>query len=148
MTDMAREVELVRDKNVVAVIDFHRAAIYPTDAAPGEQPEHIVPTDPHGHFHKIHHQAGNPEGTYEADSREYWEEITAALVPAGAILVLGHGNGKANASHHWVSYVEKYRHDVAAKVVAEVRVDIDDLDDRQVLELARTYFAGPPLRDV
>ena len=146
MTDM--DIELVRGKSVVAVIDFHRASIYPTDASPGERPEHIVPADPHGHFHKIHHHAGNPQGIYEGDSPEYWAEITETLVPAGAILVLGHSKGKANASHHWVAYVEKHRRDVAAKVIADVRVDIDHLDDLQVLELAQYYFGCPPLRDL
>lgn len=144
---MAHDSELVRDKNVVAAIDFHRTTIFPTDAPPAGEPEHIVPTDPHGHFHKIHHQAGNPEGIYEADSPEYWREITEALAPARAILLLGHGKGKANATHHWVAYVEKHRKDVAAKVVADVRVDIDDLDDEQVLRLAQYYFAGLPPRD-
>jgi hypothetical protein len=64
--------------------------------------------------------------------------------PAGAILLLGHGKGKANASHHWVAYVEQHRKDVAAKIVADVRVDIDHLTDEQVLRLAQHYFAGPP----
>ena len=141
---MTDEIELVRGKNVVAVVDFHRTSIYPTDASPGELPEHIVPADPQGHFHKVHHRAGNPKGIYEADSPEYWEEITEALAPAGAILLLGHGKGKANATHHWVAYVEKHRRDVAAKIVADVRVDIDALDDRQVLRLAQHYFADPP----
>ncbi|HUO72949.1 MAG TPA: hypothetical protein VMU39_19435 [Solirubrobacteraceae bacterium] len=144
---MATDIELVRGKNVVAVIDFHQTSIFPTDAPPGELPEHVVPTDPHGHFHKVHHRAGNPEGIYEADSPEYWQEITEALVPAGAILLLGHGKGKANASHHWIAWVEKHRRDVAAKVVADVRVDIDHLDDEQVLRLAQYYFAGPAPRD-
>ena len=137
----------VRNKNVVAVIDFHHTTIYATDASPGERPEEIVPTDPYGRFHKIHHRAGNPEGIYEADSPEYWEEITEGLAPAGAILLLGHGKGKANATHHWVAYVEKHRRDVAAKVVADVRVDIDRLDDRQVLRLAQQFFADPALVD-
>lgn len=136
-----------RGKDVVAVIDFHCASIYPTDAVPGERPEHIVPSDPHGRFHKVHHRAGNPSGIYEADSAEYWREITEALEPAGAILLLGHGKGKANATHHWVAYAEKHRRDVAAKVVADARVDIDHLDDEQVLRLAQQYFDGPPLRD-
>ncbi len=144
---MLDEIELVRDKNVVAAIDFRNTTIYPTDAFPGQPPEHIVATDPHGRFHKVHHRAGNPEGTYEADSPEYWREVTEALSPGGAILLLGHGSGKANASHHWVAYVEKQRPDVAAKVVADVRVDIDHLDDAQVLRLAQYYFGGPPLRD-
>jgi hypothetical protein len=144
---MTDNIELVRDKNVVAAITFQQSILYPTDVSPGERPEHLVAGDPHGHFHKVHHFAGNPDGTYEADSAEYWRELTEALAPAGAILLLGHGAGKANASHRWVAYVEQHRRDVAAKIVADVRVDIDHLDDTQVLRLAQYYFSGPPLRD-
>jgi hypothetical protein len=144
---MTDETEFVRDKSVVAVIAFHETTVYPTDASPGERPKRIVAPDPHGHFVKVHHHAGNPQGTYEADSPRYWQEITEALAPAGAILLLGHGKGHANATHHWVAYVEKHRSDVAAKIVADVRVDLDHLNDEQLLELAQHYFAGPPLRD-
>ena len=140
---MADQGELVRGKNVVAVIAFRETSIYPTDAAPGERPERVVASDPLGRFHKVHHHAGNPDGTYEDDSPEYWQELTEALAPAGVILLLGHGKGKANASHHWVAYVEKHNREVAAKVVADVRVDIDHLDDEQVLRLAQHYFDGP-----
>ena len=144
---MVYDIELIRDRSVVAVIDFRQATIYPTDASPGQRPEHIVASDPRGRFHKVHHQAGNPDGTYEDDSPEYWRELTDVLSPAGAILLLGHGKGRANASHRWVAYVEQHRKDVAAKVVADVRVDIDALDEAQVLRLAQYYFAEPPLRD-
>ena len=140
---MAVESELVRGKNVVAVIAFRESSIYPTDAAPGERPERVVASDPLGRFHKVHHQAGNPDGRYEDDSPEYWQELTEALAPAGAILLLGHGKGKANASHRWVAHVEKHNKEVAAKVVADVRVDIDHLDDAQVLRLAQRYFDSP-----
>jgi hypothetical protein len=144
---MADNIELVRDKNVVAVIAFQQSIVYATDAVPGKRPERLVASDPHGHFRKVHHRAGNPDGTYEDDSPEYWHELTEALAPAGAILLLGHGGGKANASHQWVAYAEKHRRDVAAKVVADVRVDIDHLDDTQVLRLAQYYFSGPPALD-
>ncbi|HTT90492.1 MAG TPA: hypothetical protein VMF65_13150 [Acidimicrobiales bacterium] len=144
---LADDIELIRDKSVIAVIDFHQATIYPTDASPGQRPERIVASDPRGRFHKLHHQAGNPKGTYEDDTGEYWRELTEDLSPAGAILLLGHGKGRANATHHWVAYVEEHRKDVAAKVVADVRVDIDHLDEAQVLRLAQYYFAEPPLRD-
>ena len=60
--------------------------------------------------------------------------------------MLGHGNGKANASHQWVAYAEKHAKDVAAKVVADVRADIDDLSDADILKLAQHYFGSDPLR--
>jgi hypothetical protein len=144
MTDQS---QLIHGKNVVAAIAFHETTIYPTDALPGHTPERVVATDPRGRFQKIHHQAGNPDGTYEADSPEYWRAVTEALAPAGEILLLGHGKGKANACHYFVAYAEQHRRDVAAKVVADVRVDIDHLDDVQVLRLAQYYFGAPPTRD-
>ena len=140
---MSDDLEHVRGKNVVAVIDFHEAVIYPTDAAPRQRPERLVASDPEGHFHEVHHHAGNPSGAYEDDSPAYWRDVTNALSPAGAILLLGHGKGKANASHRWVAYVEQHHKDVAAKVVADVRVDIDHLEVKQVLGLAQYYFEAP-----
>lgn len=43
-------------------------------------------------------------------------ELTSELAPARAILLLGHGTGRANnASHHALSYVEKHHpHEAAA----------------------------------
>jgi hypothetical protein len=138
--------QAVRGKNVVAAIDFHRTRLYPTDAAPGQRPERVVDVDPEGHSREISHKAGNPDGTYEAGNPDYWREITEALAPAGAILLLGHGNGKANASHQWVAYAEKHHKDVAAKVVADVRADIDSLTSADVLEYGQHYFGWDPTR--
>jgi hypothetical protein len=139
-------VRSLHDQLVVAAIDFHRTAVYPV--APGDdgQPEKVLDVDPEGHSHEIHHKAGNPDGTYEAGNPEYWREITDALRPAARILLLGHGNGKANASHQWVAYVEKHDHDVAAKIVADVRANIDDLTSGDILAYARHYFGEDPRR--
>ncbi|MFZ0128128.1 MAG: hypothetical protein WB808_13155 [Candidatus Dormiibacterota bacterium] len=133
-------VEPIRDANVVATIDFHRTLIYPLGEAGAETPERIEDVDARGHVHEIAHKAGNPRGSYEAGNPDYWREISEALAPARAILLLGHGNGKANASHQWVAWAERHRKDVAAKVIADVRADIDDLTPHQVVELARHYF--------
>jgi hypothetical protein len=138
--------QAVRGKSVVAAIDFHRTRLYPTDASPGERPERIVDVDPQGHSREVAHKAGNPDGTYEAGNQDYWREITEALAPAGAILLLGHGNGKANASHQWVAYAEKHATDVAAKVVADVRADIGTLTSEDVLRLGQRYFGWDPAR--
>jgi hypothetical protein len=98
-----------RGKVVIAAIDFHHTLLYVTDATPGQQPAKLVAEDPRGYFRKVSHDAGNPRGIYEDDSTEYWQAISDAVAAAGAILVLGHGQGRANASHHWVAYVEKHR---------------------------------------
>ena len=43
--------ELMRNKNVVAVIAFRESNIYATDAVPGERSRRIAATDPRGRFH-------------------------------------------------------------------------------------------------
>ncbi len=133
--------DAIRGANVVAAIDFHRTLIYVLGRDGDESPERVEDVDAHGHAREIAHKAGNPKGTYEAGNPDYWREISEALAPARAILLLGHGNGKANASHQWVAYAERHSKDVAAKVIADVRADIDDLTGNQVVQLARRYFA-------
>jgi hypothetical protein len=134
-------------KAVIAAIDFHHTLIYATDGTPDQRPAQLVAADPKGYFRKIYHRAGNPDGTYEDDSSEYWQAISDALSPAATILLLGHGQGRANASHHWVTYVEEHRKDIAAKIVAEVRADIEALTADQVLRLAQHYLGDAPPRD-
>jgi hypothetical protein len=143
------DTEQFRGKAVIAAIDFHHTLLYVTDATPGQQPAQLVAEDPRGYFRKISHKAGNPKGIYEDDSSEYWQAISDAVAPAGAILLLGHGQGRANASHHWVAFVEKHRRDIAAKIVADVRVDIEALTSEQALRLAQQLpglRATPELR--
>jgi hypothetical protein len=141
--DHVSDIQALRGKDVVAAIDFHRTRIYPVSTAHDPGAEQVLDVDPEGHSHEIAHKAGNPNGTYEAGNPDYWREISEALKPSGAILLLGHGKGKANASHLWVAYAEKHAPDVAAKVVADVRADIDDLRGADVLRLARHYFDLP-----
>ena len=136
-----------RGKAVIAAIDFHHTLLYATDATPGQRPAQLVAEDPRGYFRKLSHDAGNPGGIYEDDSTEYWQAISDAVAPSGVILLLGHGQGRANASHHWVAYVEKHRRDIAAKIVAEVRVDIEALTSEQVLRLAQQYLGSEPPRN-
>jgi hypothetical protein len=45
-----------------------------------------------------------------------------------------------------VAYIEKHAKDVAASVVADVRADLDDLTNEQVLLLAQHYFGMNPMR--
>lgn len=137
----------VRGAQVVAAVDFHETTVFRIDASDAKHPERITPDDPRGLAHNVFHHHGNPDGTYEADNDEYWRTIGHALAPASQILLLGNGNGKANASHHLVAWLEKHMSDVAAKLVADVRADLSALTDAQVLRKAQTYFGDAPARD-
>jgi len=137
----------IRNQPVIVTIDFHESRIYPLSAPPHTDPETIKADDPRGHYHNVYHRHGNPNGTYEADSPEYWRTLAAHLEPASAILLLGHGKGKANASHHFVVWAEKHAPAVAAKILADMRADIDDITDEQLIRLNEQFFGTAPERD-
>jgi len=137
----------VTGRIAVAAIDFHSTRIYAIDSPDHARPESVTASDPRGYFHNVYHRHGNPDGTYEDDSDEYWRALADALRGAAGIIVLGHGKGKANAGHHFIGYVEKHEHGVAAKVIGEFRADIDDLTDEQILRLGQHIAGIDPLRD-
>jgi hypothetical protein len=131
----------------VVAIDFHQTRAFELETDDSGRPVKVVAEDPMGYFHKLHTKAGTPEGFFLADSDEYWKAIARALHKASSILLLGHGTGKSNASHHFIAYVEKHESDLAAKIVGDVRCDIDDLTNAQVLRLGQQFFDMAPARD-
>jgi len=138
-------------KCAVVVADFNHARIYAVDGSARASPEKVVAPDPSHVNHNIFHHHGNPAGGFDIDrpeTNEYLKTLSHALAPAQRILLLGHGGGKANFSHMLESYLEKHHRDVASKIVANVRADIDDLTDAEVVRIAETYFGiDEPKRD-
>jgi len=138
----------LQGKAVIAAVSYHDTTIYPTDATPGSSPTRLVASDPEGRFHKVSHKAGNPSGTYEDDSNEYWQAIAQELEGVGALLLLGHGTGRANASHHFVTWVEKHDRALAEAIIADVRCNLDHMTNEQILAFGKYYFEGPTLHDL
>lgn len=125
---------------MVAAIDYRSTRIYRLDADPDGRPTRVVAEDPKGYFRHLHSKAGTLDGFYLSDDPEYWRAIAAELREAAAVLVLGHGTGKANASHKFIAYCEEHDRELAQRIVGDLRCDIDDLTDRQVLRLAQRAF--------
>ena len=132
---------------VVAVIDCDSTTIQPPMRRLANCRSTFLPLTWRGRLNKVHHFAGNPGGAHKADASAYWREVTEALTPAAAILFVEARRRQGECISSLAGIRRKLRPDVAAKVVADVRVDIDRLDDKQVLRLAQHYFGGPPLRD-
>ena len=131
----------------IAAVDFHRTRIFAIDSPDHTVTETVTPSDPRDRAHNVYHRHGNPDGTYEADSDAYWRLIGEALRPAEAIVLLGHGAGKANASHHLVGWLEHHERAVAERIIGDVRADIDSLTDEQILRLGQQVVGIDPLRD-
>lgn len=145
MSDHVHNVLDLSGALVVAAVDYHQTTIYVVGG--GTEHETVTPDDPRGLARNVYHRHGNPDGTYESQNDEYWHTIGEALRPAEAVLLLGNGKGKANESHHLVAYVEEHMHEVAALIVADVRIDVTDLTDAQVQALGEQYFGETPPRD-
>jgi hypothetical protein len=146
MTDLDHS--QLKDRLVVATVDFHSARIFATDAPAHSAPERVDASDPRGYYANVYHRAGNPDGTYEADSDAYWRELDHHLDSAAAIVLLGHGTGKANAAHHLIAWMTHHDSQTASKVLAILRADIDDLTDEQVLRLGQQAYGIAPARDL
>lgn len=138
-------------KRAVVAIDYRRARVYATDTPAGERPEAVEAKDPWHLNHNLYHRDGNVDGTYDIDridTDDFFATLAHQLAPAAEVLLLGHGTGKSNASHLFYHYLERHYSDVAAKVVADIRLDIDDITDAQLKRLGELYFgADQPVRD-
>ncbi|MFN8126962.1 MAG: hypothetical protein U0R64_10705 [Candidatus Nanopelagicales bacterium] len=147
--DITDKVDL-RGKRAIVAVDYHHARIYAVDAAGHTAPEPVTAQDPWHLNHNLYHRAGNPDGHYDIDNidtDDFLKTLALAVRPADEVLLLGHGKGKSNASHRFEAYLEKHYSDIAAKIVASVRMDIDDITDEQLLRLGQLYFDDEPTRD-
>lgn len=131
----------------VAAVDFRSTRIYAIDAESMSRPEQVSAVDPRGLSKNVYHRDGNPDGTYEDDSDEYWRDLAHHLERAEEIVLLGHGKGKASAAQHLVAWMTRHASATAAKVVAVIRADVDDLTDEQVLRLGQQALGITPERD-
>ena len=141
------DVVILRGKIAIAAVDFHKTRIYALDQDSDDRPETVTVEDPRNYYHNVYHRAGNPDGTYEADNDEYWKLLCESLHDANGIVLLTNGTGKANAGHHFLAYAQKHFSEVAAKILGEVRCDISDLTDPQLLRIGQDFVGVHPTRD-
>ena len=73
--------------------------------------------------------------------------LCESLRDANGIVLLTNGTGKANAGHHFLAYAQKHFSEVAAKILGEVRCDISDLTDPQLLRIGQDFVGVHPTRD-
>lgn len=141
----------ISGKRAIVAVDFHHARVYAVDAPTHSRPTDISAPDPWNLNHNVYHRAGNVDGTYDIDridTDDFFKSLAISLAPADEVLLLGHGKGKSNASHLFYQYLERHYSDIAAKVVADVRCDIDDITNNQLLRLGQMYFGvDEPVRD-
>jgi hypothetical protein len=123
----------------LVVVDHHEAQLYHLDVRSADLVDHVIrPFDPH---HLLHHVSHNDQAREQRqrmpEDHAFYESIAQAVLPAGAIVIIGHGTGRSNAAHHLVEFLHRQHPDTARRVVCEVVADLSGLTAPQLLDLGR-----------
>ena len=125
---------------VVVALDRQEARVWTSGVAPGAKPELIhAPNHRAEHRHVREGQMNHGQNTAN-DESQFFERIAGALSGAGEILLIGHGNGKANTPQALHDYLNRKHHDLSTKVAGSVDGDLSALSEAQILAMARHWF--------
>lgn len=136
--------KVVGSTRMVAVIDHHAAHIF-RDMG-GNRPEDeltVEPRDPH-HFHHqiVHRKEAHYRGGRVPEETAFYDEVTAALVPAKEIVLIGSGTGKSSALAALVEYLKNHRPDVSGRVVVTELVDLSALTEPGIEAIAKRHLSA------
>lgn len=133
--------EDLTNRLVVAVVEQDETRVWLTNAEKGSKPEVIHPPA----ARNIHVRGAQSHGGHDSNKtdKEYYEEISKILSPAGEILLVGHGKGKSNAVLKLIQHLERHHSDVAHKVVGSLDLNVPAMTDGELLAAARSWFDEP-----
>jgi hypothetical protein len=122
-------VEITRDEAHVWSTGVERGTKPETIHAPSEMVHHHVREAQHHHGHHTDH-----------DNAVFYESISAAGAPGSAIVLVGHGRGKANEMLRLTQYWERKHPTVAEKVVGAIDSDLESMSPNQILAAVRDWL--------
>lgn len=137
---MAKTSMELLNKTVVVVVTHDHSRIWTTKSAKGSAPLVIDIQIPQRHLHvrEAQHHGGHETSQYDAP---YFGHIAEVLEPVSEILLIGHGQGKANSAQQLFNYLEKYHPHLSKKVIGLLDENIPALTEQQILEKARHWFS-------
>ena len=125
---------------VVVALTQDEARIWATGLNKGAHPEKVFAPDEkglHHHVRQMQHRGGHGTDPIE---KGFFDVLGHHLESASEILLLGHGEGKANAMLRFTQYMERHNPAVARKVIGAVDADLNALTENQILAKARDWF--------
>ena len=129
---------------VIVVIDHHVARIYyDLDDRRSESEVTVKPYDPFGfHHHLIHRKEAHYKGERVPEEHSYYEEIAKDVVPAEAIILIGHGTGKSSAVGYLTEYLKAHHPEEFQRIIATETVDLSALTEPQIEEIAKRHVGA------
>ena len=131
--------ELV-NKFVVVALTQDEARIWATGLEKGAKPEKIfAPAEEGSHHHvrQMQHRGGHSSDLVE---KGYFDVVGKELSKSSEILLIGHGEGKANAMLRFVQYMERHNPLVAKRIVGAIDADLPAMTENQILSKSRDWF--------
>ena len=130
----------ISNKFVVVTITKDEAKVWATGLERSSKPEKISAIDNNRHHHKLRQELRHKGPGLNPESKAFFENLSGVIKPASELLLLGHGEGKADAAHNFQSYLKEKHQDLANKIVGVIQVDVSHMTEPQVLAEARAWF--------
>jgi hypothetical protein len=130
------------DEVLMVVIDHHGAKIYRiAPARSATEAIGITPYDPHHFLHHLAHKdQSRAEGQRAPEDSSFYARISETLASASKVVVVGHGQGKSNASQHLVEYLRTHHPETYQRVVRELEADLSAVTLPELAALAGRTF--------
>ena len=132
--------------DLLVVVNHHEAKIYHLVVLSADTQTHVIrPYDPHHFRHRLTHKDRSRErGQRAPEDPSFYQSLAEAVASAGAIVVVGHGNGHSNAADQLIEFLRLHHPDAFQKVAREVVVDLSSLTAPQHLVLGRRALSSLP----
>lgn len=133
---------VTRPRRSIVIIDHHAARVF----SDREEPESrdaaaITPYDPHHfHHHLIHRKEAHYEGNRVPEETSFYQQVTAALVSADEIVLVGNGTGKSSAVDALQEYLGRHRNDILERVKITEIVDLSALSEREIEAMVKRHM--------
>ena len=125
---------------LVVAVDFLESRIWKLEHVEDDTGKRITAATPWG-IHKLHSKKTDSIDLHSVTADpEYWAALSKEVADGTDIVLLGHGKGKANASHLFAGYLEKHHKEVAHRIQGEIRCDIDSITTAQLIQIGRDFF--------
>ena len=122
---------------VLLTITKYEARIWANGITRGSIPTRVFAPEFNSHYFRHDPKA---EGRGDGPGvPAYYREIIEAIKEATEILIIGHGNGKANSMVHFIDYLERKAPDLASKVVDSIDTNLIAMSEPQIRAMARKW---------
>ena len=128
------------NNHVLIALTQNHARVWRSGLASHTVPERVeAPAEKgsHNHLRQTQHQ-----GRHAGDPPEhgFFDEIGRKVSNAEEILLIGHGEAKANATLRFINYMSDHYPDIAKKVRGTIDANLNAMTDNEILARARDWF--------